>query len=94
MNTVATPAERAAALVAACRNNLDGQWFVRLEGEDGTTADIGPYQDAAAARHDATKIQRFVASILREAERGEPRDPGRAGDRLARLKGRDEDSPR
>ena len=41
-----------------------GPWFVGLGGPRAPEVELGPYENPAIAREDATKLRQFLASII------------------------------
>ncbi len=41
-----------------------GPWFVSLSGLRGPEVELGPYENPAVAREDATKLRQFLALLV------------------------------
>ena len=41
-----------------------GPWFVGLGGSGGPEVELGPYENPATAKSDATKLRQFFASMI------------------------------
>lgn len=63
MTASRTPAERACPDVTVCCKVPGGPWFVGLSGLGGPEVELGPYENPAVAREDATKLRQFLARM-------------------------------
>src|SRR6185312_14069657 len=55
-----------------------GPWFVGLGGSGGPEVELGPYENPATARSDATKLRQFFASMISDLDDRRER-PGGGG---------------
>lgn len=61
MTASRTASERASPDVTVRCKVPGGPWFVGLGGPDGPEVELGPYENPAVAREDATKLRQFLA---------------------------------
>ncbi len=61
----ASTAEKLAAPQVTVRRKVPGgPWFVVLAAPGGPDVELGPYENPAVAREDATKLRQFLALVI------------------------------
>ena len=63
MNASRTAAGRPSPRVTVRCKVPGGPWFVGLGGPCGPEVELGPYENPAVAREDATKLRQFLAGM-------------------------------